>query len=151
MLQPIEAAAAQKVSSLKQMEKVFKQSIKKGEIQLLLCRLTVIQRLRFKMGCKVWLKAKADFWMAVFRSPERWIVPEDIITKLICPMMDALIKAKILKSKPAAKAAAKALKSGKYSTNFYSDESYYDVFRRLLQQHPEYNYDTSVWRSSNGA
>lgn len=65
---------------------------------------------------------------------------------------DALIKIKKLKSESAAvKAAAKALKNRKYTTNYYSDTSYYHIFVKMLQQHPEYNYDTVVWRSTNGA
>lgn len=64
---------------------------------------------------------------------------------------DAFIKIKWLKSEAAAvKAAAKALKNRKYSTNFYSDTSYYPVFVKMLQQHPEYNYNTLVWRNTNG-
>lgn len=65
---------------------------------------------------------------------------------------DALMKVKRLKSEQAAiKAAAKALKNRKYSTNYYSDISYYPVFVKMLQQHPEYNYNTVVWRNTNGA
>lgn len=64
---------------------------------------------------------------------------------------DALIKIKKLKSESAAvKAAAKALKNRKYTTNYYSDTSYYHIFVKMLQQHPEYNYGTVVWKSTNG-
>lgn len=65
---------------------------------------------------------------------------------------DALMKIKRLKSESAAKkAAAKALKNRKYSTNYYSDTSYYHIFVKMLQQHPEYNYNTVIWRNTNGA
>lgn len=64
---------------------------------------------------------------------------------------DALMKVKILRSRSdAVKAAAEELKNARYA-NYYSEVSYYEVFERMLQQHPEYNYDTSIWRSSNGA
>ncbi len=64
---------------------------------------------------------------------------------------DAFIKIKRLKSEAAAvKAAAKALKGRKYSVNYYSDTSYYQIFVKMLQQHPEYNYNTVVWRNTNG-
>lgn len=63
----------------------------------------------------------------------------------------AFIKIKRLKSEAAAvKAAAKALKNRKYSTNYYSNTSYYPIFVKMLQQHPEYNYNTVVWRNTNG-
>lgn len=65
---------------------------------------------------------------------------------------DAFMKIKRLKSEKAAiKAAAQALRNSSYSTNFYSDKSYYYIFSKILQQHPEYNYNTAVWRSTNGA
>ncbi len=65
---------------------------------------------------------------------------------------DALMKITRLKSESAAKkAAAKALKNRKYSTNYYSDTSYYHIFVKMLQQHPEYNYNTVIWRNTNGA
>lgn len=64
---------------------------------------------------------------------------------------DAFLKIKRLTSEKAAvKAAAKALKNTKYTANFYSDTSYYKVFVKMLQQHPEYNYNTVVWRNTNG-
>ncbi len=63
----------------------------------------------------------------------------------------AFVKIKRLKSESAAvKAAAKALKNRKYSTNYYSDTSYCHIFVKILQQHPEYNYNTVVWRNTNG-
>lgn len=52
--------------------------------------------------------------------------------------------------KAAVKAALKALKNYDYTTKFYSDKSYYSIFRLMLKQHPEYNYDTVVWKDKNG-
>ena len=64
---------------------------------------------------------------------------------------NSLIKVKYLKNEAAAcKAALTALKNSDYSTKFHSDKSYYDTFLLMLQQHPEYNYDTMVWKNSNG-
>lgn len=64
---------------------------------------------------------------------------------------NSLLKVKYIKNKAAAyKAALAALKNRDYTTKYYSDNSYYDVFRLMLQQHPEYNYDTIVWKNSNG-
>lgn len=64
---------------------------------------------------------------------------------------EAFVKIKRLTSEKAAvKAAAKALKNTKYTMNYYSDTSYYQVFVKMLQQHPEYNYNTVVWRNTNG-
>ena len=53
-------------------------------------------------------------------------------------------------SKAAYKAALKALKNYDYTTKFYSDKSYYSIFRLMLKQHPEYNYDTVVWKDKKG-
>lgn len=64
---------------------------------------------------------------------------------------NSLLKVKYIKNKAAAyKAALAALKNRDYTAKYYSDNSYYDVFRLMLQQHPEYNYDTIIWKSSNG-
>ncbi len=60
-------------------------------------------------------------------------------------------KVKCLKSQAAAyKAALKALQDNDCSTKFYSKKSYYSIFMLMLQQHPEYNYNTLVWENSNG-
>lgn len=64
---------------------------------------------------------------------------------------DSLLKVKRIKSTAAAcKAALQALQNSDYTTRFYSDTSYYSIFYLMLQQHPEYNYNTYVWKKSNG-
>lgn len=62
-----------------------------------------------------------------------------------------LIQVKYISSSKAAyQAALKALKAHDYATKFYSDKSYYSIFRLMLKQHPEYNYDTVVWKDKKG-
>lgn len=64
---------------------------------------------------------------------------------------NSLVKVTFLKNEAAAyKAALGALKDSDYTTTFHSDTSYYPIFLLMLQQHPEYNYDTMVWKNSNG-
>lgn len=47
--------------------------------------------------------------------------------------------------------ALKALKGRDYTTVFYSDKNmYYDIFLRTVEQHPEYNYNISIWKSTAG-
>lgn len=151
LLQPIHAEAAQKVSNLKQIENVFKQSIKKEENTITFLSSDAYTVAQIQNELQNAAKTQ-DRLLSGRIQVTRQTDGSGIYHYTIYMSEDALMKIKILKSKSAAiKAAAKALKSGKYSTNFYSNESYYDVFRLLLQQHPEYNYDTSVWRSSNGA
>lgn len=44
--------------------------------------------------------------------------------------------------------ALKALKNRDYKTQFYADESsFYEVFKMVLEQHPEYNYGVRVWNN----
>ena len=64
---------------------------------------------------------------------------------------DSLLEVTRLQSTQAAyKAALQALQSSDYTTSFYSDTSYYPIFYLMLQQHPEYNYNTYVWKKGNG-
>lgn len=53
-------------------------------------------------------------------------------------------------TKAAYRAALRALRGCDYTTRFYSDTSYYAIFYLMLQQHPEYNYNTVVWKNTNG-
>ena len=47
--------------------------------------------------------------------------------------------------------ALKALKNRDYKTQFYTDESsFYEIFKMVLKQHPEYNYGVQVWNNTNG-
>lgn len=149
--QNVKAAAVQRVTSLEQMEKVFRQSIKKEK-----------DTVQFQSPDSYTAAQIQNEMQDAAKSQGRLLVGSIRITRQagnsgnyqyrIGLSKDALMKVRVLKSEQqAVKAAAKALKSGKYGVNYYSDESYYDVFRRLLQQHPEYNYDTSVWRNSGGA
>lgn len=59
---------------------------------------------------------------------------------------------KVLTSeKSAYKQALKALKSRDYTTNFYSEDAmYYSTFVLALQHHPEYNYNVTIWKSTDG-
>lgn len=59
---------------------------------------------------------------------------------------------KVLTSeKSAYKQALKALKSRDYTTNFYSEDAmYYGTFVLALQHHPEYNYNLTIWKSTDG-
>lgn len=149
--QTVKAAAVQRVTSLEQMEKVFRQSMKKEK-----------DTFQFQSPSSYTAVQIQNKLQDAAKSQDRLLVGSIRITRQaensgsyqyrIKLSKDALMKVRVLKSEQqAVKAAAKDLKSGKYGVNYYSDESYYDVFRRLLQQHPEYNYDTSVWRNSGGA
>ncbi len=150
MLQPVQAAA-QKVSSTEQMEKVFEKSIKDGKNTVIFSSSNSYTAAQIQNGLQNAAKSQNRLLSGSIQITKQ-IDSSGKYEYKITLSEDALIKIKMLKSKSAAiKAAAKALKSGNYSVNFYSDKSYYDVFYRLLRQHPEYNYDTSVWRSSNGA
>ncbi len=101
MLQPIEAAAAQKVSSLKQMEKFFKQSIKKGENTVTFMSSDSYTAAQIQNGLQSAAKSQSrllDGSIQITRkmdSSGRYHYKIDLSD-------DALIKVKILKSKPAA-------------------------------------------------
>jgi len=151
LLQSVQAVAAQKVSNMKQMEKVFENSIKNGKKTIIFSSSDGYTTAQIQNGLQNAAKSQNRLLSGSIHIT-RQIGNSGKYEYKITLSDDALIKIKMLKSRSAAvRAAAKALKSGNYSANFYSDESYYDVFHSLLQQHPEYNYDTSVWRSSNGA
>ncbi|MCI8920233.1 MAG: hypothetical protein HFH29_16145 [Eubacterium sp.] len=150
VLQKPMQAAAQNISSMQQMEQVFKEAVKKGKDTITFESSNSYTTAQIQYSMQNAAKSQSRLLMGsmqIVRQTDGLGTYRYKIT-----MSDgALIKVKILKSEKAAvKAAAESLKSGKY-TNFYSEVSYYNVFYRLLQQHPEYNYDTSVWKSSNGA
>ncbi len=57
----------------------------------------------------------------------------------------------IASEKQAYTLALKALKNRDYKTQFYTDESsFYEIFKMVLKQHPEYNYGVQVWNNTNG-
>lgn len=64
---------------------------------------------------------------------------------------DSLLDVEPVKdTKEAYRKALAALKDCDYTTRFYSDPSCYAIFYLMLQQHPEYNYNTVVWKNKNG-
>lgn len=145
--------AAQKVESQKQLEQVFKKQIGKGK-----------QTISFTAPGTYTTAQIQDALVRAAKSVNRLLAGRVSLSRraisgqngyaqyTIVLSDDALMKVKTLHSKKAAvKAAAKALKNGAYKVNFYSEDSYYEVFSRLLLQHPEYNYGTAVWRNTNGA
>lgn len=146
-----QAQAARKVSNEKQIEQVMKNSIQKGKSTISFATsedysTAQIQRLLADVAKS---QGRLLSGSIRFSKSKNGTGSVDYMIEL---SDDAFMKIKRLKSKSdAVKAASKALKNTKYTTNYYSEDSYYDIFRRILQQHPEYNYDTSVWKSSNGA
>lgn len=64
---------------------------------------------------------------------------------------DSLLEVEPVKdTKEAYRKALTALRDCDYTTRFYSDPSCYAIFYLMLQQHPEYNYNTVVWKNKNG-
>lgn len=64
---------------------------------------------------------------------------------------DSFIEIEPVKNtKEAYRKALTALRDCDYTTRFYSDPSCYAIFYLMLQQHPEYNYNTVVWKNKNG-
>jgi transglutaminase/protease-like cytokinesis protein 3 len=58
---------------------------------------------------------------------------------------------KLSSEKKAYQQALKALKKRDYTSAFYSkNNKYYDTFVLCLEQHPEYNYGLTIWKSANG-
>lgn len=144
-------AAGTKVQDLKQMEQTFAKAIKKGE-----------QTITFTASADYTTAQIQNALSNAAKSQNRMLAGRVQFRKQINSASanvkytielsdDAIVKITRLKSESAArKAAAKALKNRTYSKNYYSDTSYYQIFVRMLQQHPEYNYNTVVWRNSNG-
>lgn len=146
----IKAFAAQKVTGTEQMEAVFREQIKKGKQTIAFSGPAAFTTTQIQGALERAGKSQNRLLSGSFQLTRK--SGGEYAEYTIKLSDDAWMKVKVLKSKKAAvKAAAKALKTGNYSTNFYSEESYYDVFSNLIQQHPEYNYATAVWRSTNGA
>lgn len=150
--QTSQVMAAKKVSSIEQLEDAFKKPIKEGKHTIQFQGPANMTTAQIQGALERAGKSQSRLFAGSFQISKRITGNDGYADYTIQLSDDAWMKVKTLKSKKAAlKAAAKVLKNGKYSTNFYSEKSYYDVFRNLLQQHPEYNYGTAVWRSSNGA
>lgn len=104
---------------------------------------------------KIYLIAGALFFLAAFvvcgqvPSQAASFVASEISQDQEISESTAQIK-RINSQKGAYKAALKALKNHDYTTKFYSDKSYYSIFRLMLKQHPEFNYDTVVWQDKKG-
>lgn len=147
---PMQAMAAQKAANLSQVEQIFEQSIKDGKQSITFTAPSSFTTPQIQTALKNAAKSQSKLVAGSVQFTKK--TSGATAEYKIVFSKDALMKVKVLKSEKAAvKAAAKALKTGKYSTNFYSSTSYYDVFRQILQEHPEYNYDTAVWRNTNGA
>lgn len=57
----------------------------------------------------------------------------------------------VTSEKAAYKQALRAMKRRDYKTCFYAEDAmYYDTFILALQHHPEYNYNVTIWKSSDG-
>lgn len=104
---------------------------------------------------KIYLIAGALFFLAAFvvcgqvpAQAASFVTPE--ISQEQENSKPAAQTKRINSQKAAYKAALTALKNHDYTTKFYSDKSYYSIFRLMLKQHPEFNYDTVVWQDKKG-
>lgn len=144
-------ASGQKVLNLEQIEQKFAQAIKTGEYTVTFTAPGNYTTAQIQNALNNAAKSQNRMLAGSVRFQKQTNSASANAKYTIELSDDALMKIKRLKSESAArKAAAKALKNRKYSTNYYSDTSYYDIFVNMLQQHPEYNYNTVVWRNTNG-
>lgn len=145
--------AAKKVDSLTQMEQLLQKQIKNGNLTIVFRAPASCTTLQIQAALERAAKSQNRLPAGSIQYFKQSGSGMGGYVKYTIKMSaDSLMKIKILKTKTAAvKAAAQALKNNSYSANFYSETSYYDVFYSMLQQHPEYNYGTSVWKSTNGA
>ncbi len=143
-------AAAQSVSDLEQLEKVFAEAVKDGENPISFTASSVYTTTQIHDALQNAAKKQNKLLVGGFHVSRRSYGTGSSDYTITLPEQ-AWVKIKVLKSKSEAiKAAAKALKGCKYTTNYYSEKSYYDVFQKTIRQHPEYNYGTLVWRNTNG-
>lgn len=146
------AGAASKSLSLEQIEKKFAEAVKNGDHTVSFTASGSFTTAQIQNALKNAAKSQNRLLAGSVQFSKRTSSASPDAKYTIQLSDDALMKITVLKSETAAKkAAAKALKNKKYSTNYYSDTSYYQIFVRMLQQHPEYNYNTVIWRNSNGA
>lgn len=148
---PRQAAWAAKALNLEQIEQKFAQAIKAGEHTVSFTAPGSYTTAQIQKALNDAAKSQNRLLAGSVRFQKQTNSASANAKYTIELSEDALMKITRLKSESAAeKAAAKALKNRKYSTNYYSDTSYYNVFVKMLQQHPEYNYNTVVWRNTNG-
>lgn len=144
--------AEPKPLSLEQIEQTFAEEIKKGSSTVTFTAPANFTTAQIQNALKNAAKSQDRLIAGSIQFQKQTNSASAVAKYTIKMSKDALMKVTRLKSEKAAvKAAVKALKNSKYSTNYYSDTSYYDIFNKILQQHPEYNYNTVVWRSTNGA
>jgi len=148
---PPQAVLAAKALNLEQIEQKFAQAIKAGEQTITFTAPGSYTTVQIQNALNNAAKSQNRLLAGSVHFQKQTNSASSNAKYTIVLSEDALIKITRLKSESAAvKAAAKALKDRKYSTNYYSDTSYYHIFAKMLQQHPEYNYNTVVWRNTNG-
>lgn len=148
---PPQTALAAKTLNLDQIEQKFAQAIKDGDQTITFTASGSLTTAQLQNALNNAAKSQNRLLAGSVRFQKQTNGTSSDAKYTIMLSDDALMKITRLKSESAAvKAAAKALKNRKYSTNYYSDTSYYNIFVKMLQQHPEYNYNTVVWRNTNG-
>ncbi len=147
-----QAVAASDVLDLKQIEQTFAQAIKKGKQSVTFTAPASYSTAQIKNALEKAAKSQNRLLAGSVQFRKQTNSTSTNAKYTIELSKDAFIKIKRLKSETEAKkAAAKALKDRNYEESYYSDTSYYQIFVKMLQQHPEYNYNTVVWRSTSGA
>ncbi len=149
--QPEQAKASSKALNLEQIEQTFAQAIKQKKQTVTFTAPSNYTTAQIRNALNEAAKSQNRMLAGSVRFQKQTNSASANAKYTIELSEDAFIKIKRLNSEAAAvKAAAKALKNRKYTTNYYSEQSYYPIFVKMLQQHPEYNYNTVVWRNTNG-
>ncbi len=149
---PVRVQAGRRVTGLEQMEQVLQKQISKGKRKLTFTASEVYTTAQIRGALSRAAMSQDRLLAGRIQFGRRTGTGNSYAEYTIVLSADALMKIKRLDSEAdAVKAAAKALKNSKYKINFYSETSYYEIFSRLLQEHPEYNYGTVVWKNTNGA
>lgn len=149
---PKQAEAKPEVLDLKQIEQTFAQAIKKGKQSVTFTAPASYSTTQIRNALEQAAKSQNRLLTGSVQFRKQTSSTSTNAKYTVELSKDAFIKVKRLKSETAArKAAAKALKDREYTQSYYSDTSYYDIFVKMLQQHPEYNYNTVVWRNTGGA
>lgn len=148
---PVQTSAASNVLNKDQIAQTFAKAIKNGKESITFTTSNSVTPAQIQNILQDAAKTQNRMVSGGIRYAMRTGSDRTKVTYTFALPKDSFSKFTRIKSESAAKkAAVQALKNAKYSTNYYSDTSYYDIFRRILQQHPEYDYNTSVWRSTNG-